>query len=242
MPMPRVILFPSETAPGAAQMARDRWLLTDGPDGCAVRLYAWNPPCLSLGHFQNQVPDELPGMPPHDVVRRVTGGGAIFHDREITYAIAGAMTHPALAGTMPQLYARINRAWIAALRDTCGVTVTERGGAISSKSLSSKAFACFADEAPSDLVVAQEHGGGKILGSAARETAGRRLVHGSLLTGRNPLAPAAPCLADLMPNAAVDRDALLAPLGEAFAAALSREAFDRDGAVERLAWPDVSSP
>jgi len=54
-----------------------------------LRLYSWKPSAVSLGYFQN-VTDEVNvekcrelGV---DVVRRVTGGGAVFHDTELTYS------------------------------------------------------------------------------------------------------------------------------------------------------------
>lgn len=51
------------------------------------RLYSWNPACLSLGRFQNARTglSDVAGLP---TVRRITGGGAIWHDQEITYSLA----------------------------------------------------------------------------------------------------------------------------------------------------------
>src|SRR6267154_2578314 len=79
-------LFPFLTADGPTQMAADEVLLehavaTTRP---ALRFYVWNPPTLSLGYFQ-KFADRLSGLP---VVRRQTGGGAIVHDHELTYALA----------------------------------------------------------------------------------------------------------------------------------------------------------
>src|SRR5262249_35711609 len=78
-------LFPFLTADGATQVADDEALLesaaaTGRP---ALRFYTWDPPTLSLGYFQ-PFADRLPGLP---VVRRMTGGGAIVHHHELTYAL-----------------------------------------------------------------------------------------------------------------------------------------------------------
>src|SRR4051794_38396264 len=86
MPPVTCDVFPFLTADGPTQMAADEVLLehvgvTDRP---ALRFYAWDRPTLSLGYFQ-PFADRPPGLP---VVRRPTGGGAIVHDHELTYALA----------------------------------------------------------------------------------------------------------------------------------------------------------
>src|SRR4051812_29350845 len=84
-------LFPHLTADGPTQMAADEVLLehaaaTGRP---ALRFYTWDPPTLSLGYFQpfaGRLADpRLAALP---VVRRPTGGGAIVHHHELTYALA----------------------------------------------------------------------------------------------------------------------------------------------------------
>ncbi|MFH1470632.1 MAG: lipoate--protein ligase family protein, partial [Candidatus Micrarchaeota archaeon] len=54
-----------------------------------LRLYSWKPPAVSIGYFQNlgeEVDSEACGKLGVDVVRRQTGGGAVFHDEELTYS------------------------------------------------------------------------------------------------------------------------------------------------------------
>jgi len=78
---------------GPSNMALDEALLSCFDPGGSLpvlRLYGWNPPAFSLGRFQK--PDDVidlarcagAGVP---VVRRVTGGGCIFHAEELTYSI-----------------------------------------------------------------------------------------------------------------------------------------------------------
>ena len=55
----------------------------------SLRLYAWKPAAVSIGYFQSlQEEVDLEVCKQHgvDVVRRITGGGAVFHDSEITYS------------------------------------------------------------------------------------------------------------------------------------------------------------
>src|SRR5262245_54161477 len=84
-------LFPFLTADGPAQMAADEALLehAHATGGRALRFYTWEPATLSLGYFQpaaERLPDPRLAALPY--VRRSTGGGAIVHDRELTYALA----------------------------------------------------------------------------------------------------------------------------------------------------------
>ena len=81
---------------GPANMAIDEALLTCfDPDSSlpVLRLYGWNPPCLSLGRFQrtdevlNLVRCQEAGVP---IVRRITGGGVIYHTAELTYSLVCA--------------------------------------------------------------------------------------------------------------------------------------------------------
>ncbi|MEM2121144.1 MAG: biotin/lipoate A/B protein ligase family protein [Candidatus Woesearchaeota archaeon] len=55
-----------------------------------IRFYTWNPKCVSIGYFQSlekEVNIEKAKREGVDVVRRITGGGAVFHDKELTYSI-----------------------------------------------------------------------------------------------------------------------------------------------------------
>jgi lipoate-protein ligase A len=54
-----------------------------------LRLYGWDPLAVSIGYFQGieqEVDVGRCGELGVDVVRRMTGGGAVFHDREVTYS------------------------------------------------------------------------------------------------------------------------------------------------------------
>ena len=54
-----------------------------------LRLYGWTPSAVSIGYFQSveqEVNTEFCKKTGVDLVRRVTGGGAVLHDSEVTYS------------------------------------------------------------------------------------------------------------------------------------------------------------
>ncbi len=79
--------------PGPYNMALDEALLeTHIAGGCPpiVRLYGWNPPAVTIG-YSEKIEDVIDiarcrasGI---DIIRRLTGGGAVIHDNEITYSL-----------------------------------------------------------------------------------------------------------------------------------------------------------
>ena len=78
----------------ATQMAVDEAMLLARAGGQVpdtLRFFAWRPPAVTVGYFQSlkQAVDlDVARGSGVDVVRRYTGGGAVFHDRELTYSVA----------------------------------------------------------------------------------------------------------------------------------------------------------
>jgi len=72
---------------GPWNMAVDEFLLGKSNDP-VLRIYGWSRPCVSIGYFQSidEVDYEKCKKQGVDVVRRMTGGGAVFHDKELTYS------------------------------------------------------------------------------------------------------------------------------------------------------------
>ncbi|MFP4523830.1 MAG: biotin/lipoate A/B protein ligase family protein [Candidatus Woesearchaeota archaeon] len=79
---------------GARQMAIDEAILTHRIKGevpNTLRFFTWKPECLTIGYFQDldkEVDTERARTLGVDIVRRYTGGGAVFHDDELTYSLA----------------------------------------------------------------------------------------------------------------------------------------------------------
>lgn len=141
-----------------------------------LRFYRWDPPCLSLGRNQRArgaYRGEAAGRLGVDVVRRPTGGRAVYHDQELTYAV----TAPAgLWGGLRASYARLNaalRRGLAAL----GVEVSVRGEGSGPRAPEPDGRACFRDPLPGEVMA----GGRKLVGSAQWRQEGALLQHGSIL-------------------------------------------------------------
>jgi len=164
---------------GATNMARDEALLhADTFRPAVLRLYAWAPPTLSLGYFQQA--DDLAALPPAirglPVVRRLTGGGAILHDREVTYCLVLDDSVPLARQSPLALYEAAHTAWRDALAAD-GLAADLAPPDFPLPTPRTGPFFCFAKPGRTDLVFEAR----KVLGSAQRRVSGRVLQHGSLL-------------------------------------------------------------
>lgn len=146
----------------------------------SLRLYRWQPATLSLGYFQDHdaVVTTLPA--PMPVVRRITGGGAIWHEHEITYALVGRLGHDGLPEHPRQLYPLLHGAIMRALQ-AAGARLDENPSQRGDHRFRADPR-CFASPAPHDLIAPDQ---AKVLGSAARTRHDRVLIHGSLKLASN---------------------------------------------------------
>jgi lipoate-protein ligase A len=146
-----------------------------------LRLYAWEPPCLSLGYAQpfRDVDVERLKSRGWDVVRRITGGRAILHTDELTYSVTGSTDEPVLAGGVLESYNRLSKALLHAVRAlSLPVEVKEYENAGHASSVTNPV--CF--EVPSTYEITVN--GKKLIGSAQARKKEGVLQHGSLpLTG-----------------------------------------------------------
>jgi lipoyl(octanoyl) transferase len=113
-------LIQTPPAPGAWNMAIDEAILEAAGRGevlPTLRLYAWNPPCLSLGVAQPaaDVAWEAIRANGWEVVRRPTGGRAILHTDELTYSVASPQDEPRLSGSVLESYRVLSQALLDAL-------------------------------------------------------------------------------------------------------------------------------
>lgn len=139
-----------------------------------LRLYRWDPPCLSLGYsqqFSDLDQDQLLSRG-WDVVRRPTGGRAILHTDELTYAVIGPKTDPRLKGGLMQSYRRLSKALSESLI-ILGLQVQVHSGKDPEPT---NHPVCF--ENPSDFEITVE--GKKIIGSAQARKKEGILQHGTL--------------------------------------------------------------
>jgi lipoate-protein ligase A len=82
-----------------------------------LRLYAWEPACLSLGYAQSfhDVDHRRLKASGWDLVRRPSGGRAILHTDELTYALIAPVGHPHVTGGVLESYRHLSQGLAAAL-------------------------------------------------------------------------------------------------------------------------------
>jgi lipoyl(octanoyl) transferase len=191
-------------ATGAWNMAVDERLLerAQAQSAACLRFYRWSEPTLSLGYFQTCADRQRHAASRHcPAVRRLTGGGAILHDDELTYSIVLPVGHP-LAGHRDRLYRAVHCCLIDALASVgLSARVCEFSGA---DSAAPETFLCFQRRSPGDVLLGKH----KICGSAQRRRNGAVLQHGSLLLRASAAAPELPGLADMAPRP-ISREILL---------------------------------
>jgi len=141
-----------------------------------LRIYSWDPPCISLGYSQKletEIDIEKAEKLGWDVVKRPTGGGIVFHNEaEITYSlITGIARLP--AGLIPS-YKKISGAVILGL-SKIGIwaEITRKSKVENRKS---KIGLCFSYPAEYEIVV----DGRKIVGSAQKRGRRALLQQGSI--------------------------------------------------------------
>ena len=160
-------------------MAVDEALLLTASDRWTLRLYGWSKPTVSLGYAQPQrrgVDSRLAGRLGVAVVRRITGGRAVLHADEVTYAIVGPIDGGPLAGGVSVAYRRIAHGLRLGLsRLGVDASLQRSGGARPPQ----ERGPCFAARSRHELEV----DGRKLVGSAQRRSGGRLLQHGSILMG-----------------------------------------------------------
>ncbi len=161
-----------QCADGQTHMATDEALLAAAPCS-SLRTYEWSRPCLSLGYFQDYTTVKKSFSPSCDMVRRITGGGAIYHIHEVTYCLV-AKRGTELPQRSEDIFALLHQHILNGLAHE-QVNASMNPAQIGDKHYDSD-VRCFASPAPHDLMIKQ----GKLLGSAARQVKDRVLIHGSL--------------------------------------------------------------
>ena len=214
--------FEGPSGPLAYQMALDEVLLEGRGDLVrpTLRLYRMEPPGLSLGWFQTL--SDVPGSEGLEhVARRLTGGGAIHHGAELTFALSAPKEHPLYRGPVAESYARVH-AILARALEPFGIHATLRGTRALASDVAMTGM-CFQDSSALDLVWPRAGDGNlaKGVGSAQRRRGGRVLHHGSIKLSADPLEPGV-ATADAA-GATADFEAVAASLWNAFADTLSLE-------------------
>ena len=142
-----------------------------------LRLYRWDPPCLSFGRNE-------PALTRYDrgavealglsVVRRPTGGRAVWHEHEVTYSVTAPI---AVFGSLKAAYCAIHQR-IADALSALGLRPTLAPFDRATRSAAALgAGACFASPVGGEVLI----GGRKAVGSAQVRQGDAFLQHGSIL-------------------------------------------------------------
>jgi len=175
-------LIESGPAAGSRNLALDDAIFAAVLAGDApptLRLYAWSAPTLTIGYGQDARRDvdlaacRRRGIP---VLRRVTGGRAVIHDRELTYSVAVPAGLPPFGGTLRESARAVAEVLVGAL-GLLGVAASAAPEAGRGPSRGKRPAACFAVASGHEVVAA----GHKVVGSAQRRRPGGFLQHGSIL-------------------------------------------------------------
>lgn len=161
--------------PGWANMAIDQVLLerAERQGESWLRLYQWAPHCLSFGRHEPATrrydPERITELG-LDTVRRPTGGRAVWHSEELTYAVAA----PSLRfGSLPAAYLEIHGMLADALRGL-GARVS-LAPPVRTPSLDTGP--CFSQPAGGEIMIGER----KVVGSAQLRQGSGLLQHGCIL-------------------------------------------------------------
>lgn len=80
-----------------------------------LRFYTWSPPCVSIGYFQKLNRAFSTTVPDQEIVRRITGGRAVFHGNDLSYSIVCATCNPEFPNNILGTYHVIKAAFITGL-------------------------------------------------------------------------------------------------------------------------------
>ena len=237
-------------APACTNMAVDHLLLERAllPGARPVlRLYSWTVPSVTVGYFQDLRRGldlgavERRGWP---LVRRLTGGRAVLHDREVTYSV---VLPPGASRGVKETYAAVAQALLAAL-ERLGVRAGMEHRPRRGQGRGRGSPDCFASVSWCEIAVE----GRKLVGSAQRRFHGAALQHGSILLDHGPYAafgealsrgaaraPAMTSLAEQLgeaPDRSVVHEALVQGFGRVFGARFQAMPWgpDEENAVVRL--------
>lgn len=167
---------------GPANMAVDEALLAcfdPQRSPPVLRLYGWSPPAISIGRFQK--PEEMLDLEKCSaagiaVVRRITGGGAIYHAEELTYSLVCAPRHVPVTSSIKDSFRVLTR-FLLDFYQRLGLSACHAVDcAVAGTRLGERSAFCFAGRESYDILIE----GKKIGGNAQRRLKSTIFQHGSI--------------------------------------------------------------
>jgi lipoate-protein ligase A len=154
--------------PAALNMALDESLLACAREPM-LRLYRWARPAVSFGFF-GKFAAVAAAWPGREIVRRITGGGAVPHGEDLTYSLIVPSGHPFAEQSPREIYRVVHQA-VAGLLAPAGIAA-----ALAQAPNATSTGACFESPVEFDLLAR----GRKIAGAAIKRTRAGLLVQGSV--------------------------------------------------------------
>jgi len=174
-------LLPPYCANGATQMAIDEAIfhgVESGESPPTLRFYQWEPIAISLGYHQHNYPNHWNGLTflgaTVDLVRRPTGGRAVLHQGDLTYAVIASGFADKRVESYRQICEFLIQGW-RSLSHNLSYGNAGRGYIHNPD--------CFATATGADLVLST---GQKLIGSAQKRSGQTILQHGSMRLTPNP--------------------------------------------------------
>jgi lipoate-protein ligase A len=179
-------LIPFDRFSAFENMATDEAILEEGQRSegpPTLRFYGWRGPAVSIGYFQDlrrEINCDFCHKSGIDIVRRPTGGKAVFHDSELTYSFVAHKRNSLFSSDIMENYGTISRC-IARGLAKAGIEAALVEEGRGSPSGSRDSF-CFSIPLRNELLA----GGKKICGSAQLRSRSAFLQHGSILLDFDP--------------------------------------------------------
>ncbi|MCK4672096.1 MAG: lipoate--protein ligase family protein [Candidatus Aegiribacteria sp.] len=165
-------------------MAFDKYLMElvrVGRWDFVLRTYGWEPACVSIGKLQNrnsEINCDLLLRDGYHVVRRPTGGRAVWHETELTYSITAGIEHPLVSGSISEALRKVSMPMVNAMNILdipVSVSSSDRHRAGGPRM---KSNPCFTSHGKWEVGTPD---GRKLVGSAQARSRGVFLEHGSIL-------------------------------------------------------------
>ncbi len=152
----------------------------NGNADVVFRTYMWSPHCLSIGRFQK--PEQEADIKKllrdgYHIVRRPTGGRAVWHAHELTYSLVAKENHPLVSGTISESLEKVAGILTEALKKINIPAVLNP----TTRELSTEGRAfnpCFTSHGRAEIMTPD---GRKLVGSAQARSKGVFIEHGSIL-------------------------------------------------------------
>ena len=149
-----------------------------------IRFYQWEEPAVTVGYFESvekTVSRLQAGKKDLAVVRRLTGGGAVLHGKDLTFSLCARLPNPRIPSDVKDSYLKINEAIRMGLKENFSKIDYADCKTISSQSSRQKDRVCFESPSCYDLLL----DGKKILGASQRRF-GSAILHQSTLFIQKP--------------------------------------------------------